>query len=205
MSTAEAAVTRLGSKPRSAPIDASLDPLSAEDLAMVTHLLGRRPKTAFDVVVRRPDGVPIVTRNAPFERDGTPMPTRYWLLPSARANDAIGRLEAGGGVRAVEAEVDPEAIANAHKSYAHERSACIPNDWEGPRPSGGVGGTRTGTKCLHAHYAYFLAGGPDPVGRWVWDRLAPHQRDEQCDELRDAPVASTVEPGPSTTEEQDTQ
>jgi hypothetical protein len=28
-----------------------------------------------------------------------------------------------------------------------------------------------GVKCLHAHYAHFLAGGDDPVGRWVHDRL----------------------------------
>jgi len=26
-------------------------------------------------------------------------------------------------------------------------------------------------KCLHAHYAWFLAGGDDPVGRWVDQRL----------------------------------
>jgi uncharacterized protein len=161
-----------------APVDPSIGPVSAGDLATVTQLLGRTPKTAFDVVVRRRDGVPVVTRNAPFEHDGTPMPTRYWLLPSARANDAIGRLEAGGGVRAVEAEVSATEIAAAHESYARERSSSIPSDWVGPRPSGGVGGTRVGTKCLHAHYAYFLAGGPDPVGRWVWDHLAPHQRDE---------------------------
>jgi hypothetical protein len=25
--------------------------------------------------------------------------------------------------------------------------------------------------CLHAHYAFFLAGGDDPVGRWVAQRL----------------------------------
>ncbi|HBA94425.1 MAG TPA: hypothetical protein DCZ35_01130, partial [Acidimicrobiaceae bacterium] len=28
-----------------------------------------------------------------------------------------------------------------------------------------------GVKCLHAHYAWFLAGGDDPVGRWVHARL----------------------------------
>jgi hypothetical protein len=39
-----------------------------------------------------------------------------------------------------------------------------------------VGGTRTGIKCLHAHYAWFLAGGDDPVGAWVAQRL-----DEQVD------------------------
>ena len=27
-------------------------------------------------------------------------------------------------------------------------------------------------KCLHAHYAWYLAGGDDPVGRWVAARLA---------------------------------
>ncbi len=161
-----------------APTDPTLGPLDDADLVIVTDLLGRVPKTAFDIAVRRSDGVPIVTRNAPFERDGTPMPTRYWLLPSARANDAIGRIEAGGGVRAVEADLSPAEIELVHASYARERSASIPHDWDGPRPTGGVGGTRTGTKCLHAHYAYFLAGGPDPVGRWVWDKLAPEERDE---------------------------
>jgi hypothetical protein len=35
-----------------------------------------------------------------------------------------------------------------------------------------VGGTRRGVKCLHAHYAYSLAGGDDPVGRWVERALA---------------------------------
>ena len=43
----------------------------------------------------------------------------------------------------------------------------IPPDHVGPRPHGGVGGTRTGLKCLHAHYAWYLAGGDDPVGAWV--------------------------------------
>jgi hypothetical protein len=27
-------------------------------------------------------------------------------------------------------------------------------------------------KCLHAHYAWYLAGGDDPVGAWVEQRLA---------------------------------
>ncbi len=32
-------------------------------------------------------------------------------------------------------------------------------------------GTRQGVKCLHAHYAWYLAGGADPVGRWVDERI----------------------------------
>jgi hypothetical protein len=62
-------------------------------------------------------------------------------------------------------------IADAHARYAAERDGAIPSGHTGPRPSGGVGGTREGVKCLHAHYAWFLAGGDDPVGRWVAEHL----------------------------------
>ncbi|HVM39215.1 MAG TPA: DUF501 domain-containing protein, partial [Acidimicrobiia bacterium] len=63
------------------------------------------------------------------------------------------------------------ALAVAHARYAAERDAALPERHTGPRPSGGVGGTRTGVKCLHAHLAYHLAGGDDPVGRWVAERV----------------------------------
>lgn len=99
------------------------------------------------------------------------MPTRYWLCgPAARA--VVSRLEAAGGVREAEAAVGSVELAAAHRAYAAERDAELPADHTGPRPSGGVGGTRTGVKCLHAHYAWHLAGGDDPVGRWVAGRLA---------------------------------
>ena len=141
-----------------------------DDVALLTERLGRAPEGDFDVVVRSADGAPVVIRNAPFLRDGTPMPTRYWLAdPALRA--AVSRLESGGGVRGAEAAVDPEELAAAHAAYAAERDAAIDPAHTGPRPSGGVGGTRRGVKCLHAHYAYFLAGGDDPVGRWVEEQL----------------------------------
>jgi uncharacterized protein len=74
-------------------------------------------------------------------------------------------------VRAAEAAVAPEALRTAHACYARERDAALAPDHAGPRPSGGVGGTARGVKCLHAHYAYYLAGGDDPVGRWVEENL----------------------------------
>jgi hypothetical protein len=98
------------------------------------------------------------------------MPTRYWLV-DAHLTVAVSRIESHGGVRAAEAAVDRRELDAAHATYAREREGAIPAGHAGPRPSGGVGGTRTGVKCLHAHYAYFLAGGDDPVGRWVQDRL----------------------------------
>ena len=144
--------------------------LARSDLARVRELLGREPQGRFDVVVRDAAGDPIVLRNAPLLDDGTPMPTRYWLIGRALVS-AVGRLEAAGGVRQAEAEVPAEEIAAAHVRYAAERDAQLPPGYDGPRPSGGVGGTRLGVKCLHAHYGYFLAGGDDPVGRWVHERI----------------------------------
>jgi uncharacterized protein len=145
-------------------------PASAADVARVTQLLGREPRAQFDVVVRAADGTPVVIRNAPLLDDGTPMPTRYWLVEPEVVR-AVSRLEADGGVRASGAEVDPDTLAAAHEAYARERAAALPEAWDGPLPFGGVGGTRRGVKCLHAHYAWFLAGGDDPVGRWVEARL----------------------------------
>lgn len=135
-------------------------------------LLRRQPLGPFRVARRRPDGAPVVIENAPFLFDGTPMPTRYWLVdPTLR--EAVSRLEAAGGVRQAAAAVDPAALADAHARYAAERDAAIEPDQPGPRPSGGVGGTRIGVKCLHAHIAWWLVGRNDPVGDWVAERISP--------------------------------
>ena len=139
----------------------------------VADLLGREPQGAYEVVVVDDDGSPVVIRNAPLLDDGTPMPTRYWLV-GARLRTLVGRLEADGGVRRA------------------ERDAALPAGHEGPRPYGGVGGTRQGLKCLHAHYAWHLAGGDDPVGRWVADHLdeAPPADEPDADGAR-----ASEEPG----------
>lgn len=145
---------------------------SGGDCEQVARLLGRRPSGDFDVVVRDASGRPAVIRNAPLLADGRPMPTRYWLVDE-RLRRSVGRLESGGGVRDAEAAVDATELAAAHARYGAERDAALPSDYDGPRPSHGVGGTRRGVKCLHAHYAWYLAGGDDPVGRWVAERLGP--------------------------------
>ena len=141
------------------------------DRERVAELLGRRPQGHFEVVVRHCDGSPRVIRNAPILDDGRPMPTLYWLV-SAHDRLVVSRLESSGGVGTAEAAVDPDELEVAHRAYEAERNRLIPDDHRGHRPSAGVGGTRVGVKCLHAHYAYFLAGGNDPVGDWVAASLA---------------------------------
>ncbi len=136
------------------------------DRAAVEALLGRPVQGDFEVAVRHDDGSPLVIRNAPLLRDGTPMPTRFWLVGEPERT-WVARLESAGGVDRAEAEVDADSLADAHARYAAERDAALPVGHAGPRPSGGVGGTRVGVKCLHAHFAWHLAGGDDPVGSWV--------------------------------------
>ena len=142
------------------------------DIEAVTELLGRRPQGRFTVAVRGDDGGPVVLRNHPVLDDGRPMPTLYWLC-GARESMLVGRLESMKGVRRAEEELGLEVIAAAHDRYREERDAELQQAGVQPehRPTGGVGGTRVGVKCLHAHYGWWLAGGDDPVGQWVADHL----------------------------------
>ena len=140
------------------------------DHSRVEQLIGRPPQSAFDVVVRDGSGDPVVLRNAPFLDDGTPMPTRYYLVGPDLVR-AVSRIEAAGGVRSAEREINDTEITMTHRAYGAERDAAIPTNHDGPRPSGGVGGTRRGVKCLHAHGAHLLAGGDDAVGRWTLAHL----------------------------------
>ena len=148
------------------------DEPTAADIVAVTDLLGREPKGRFTIVVRHVhDGSPVVIRNHPLLSDGRPMPTRYWLLGEPERT-MVSRIESRGGVHRVEGEVGLDTIAEAHDRYAADRDADLPEGWTGPRPTAGVGGTRKGVKCLHAHYGWWLAGGEDPVGAWVAQHLA---------------------------------
>src|SRR5690606_13749868 len=46
----------------------------------------------------------------------------------------------------------------------------------------GPGGTASGVKCLHAHYAAWVARGDNPVGAWVAERLAEAGVRQGCDD-----------------------
>src|SRR5207249_2095498 len=102
---------------------------------------------------------------------GNPFPTLYWLTCPETVK-AVARIESDGWIKRLDAqaEVDPDlrtGLRRAHEDYARERGRLLP----GAERWGGVGGAARGIKCLHAHYAYHLAGGNDPVGRWVGKRL----------------------------------
>ena len=151
------------------------------DVEAVRRQLGRDPTTEFVVVARcsADGGHPLVIRNHPIDGNGRPFPTLYWLTCPA-AVKAVARLESEGWIKRLSdlARSDPDfrrSIADAHTAYAAERAGTIreAGSW------GGVGGTRGEIKCLHAHYAYHLAGGLDPVGVWIAERVEPTHPDRE--------------------------
>lgn len=171
--------------------------MSAADREAIAALLGRPPQGDFTVVVRHRDGSPVVIENAPLFDDGTPMPTRYWLVGEPERT-WIGRLESSGGVDRAEAAVDADKLARAHERYAFERNARIDPLHTGLRPTGGVGGTRTGVKCLHAHFAWWLVGGEDPVGAWIAAQFRAEGLFADVDGPR-APVVAAIDCGTNST------
>jgi hypothetical protein len=123
------------------------------DEELVARQIGRVPRAFARVAVRCPFGRPAVTEQTPFDEDGRPFPTQYYVTcPYLVA--AISRLEAAGGVErwsraAVE---DPTLAVSLAAAQAEQRELR-------PEIDAGIGGsTRTGSlKCLHAHAAFALA------------------------------------------------
>jgi uncharacterized protein len=123
------------------------------DEELVARQIGRRPRAFARVVVRCPFGRPAVTEQTPFDEDGRPFPTQYYVTcPYLVA--AISRLEAAGGVERWSRAADEDATLAASLSAAQAEQRELR-----PEIDAGIGGsTRTGSlKCLHAHAAFALA------------------------------------------------
>jgi exopolyphosphatase/guanosine-5'-triphosphate,3'-diphosphate pyrophosphatase len=147
--------------------------LRTSDLDIVRDQLGREPTTPFDVIVRCAVGHPLVIRNDPRGAAGEPFPTTYWLT-CPEAIKAVSRLESAGWVARLNERFDTDAtfradVERAHAEAAEDRARLLP----AARGWGGVGGTRRGLKCLHAHYANHLSGGDDVVGARVAGQIEP--------------------------------
>ena len=158
-----------------------------------------RPLRAASKVLRRCNlDLPIVAEVPPILDTGEPFPTRYWLT-CPLAHRRIARIEGEGGVRAAQAKVtaDPglrEALEATHARYARDRDALLPAgtalsgertagtalSGERYRPSGGVGGSSGGVKCLHAHYADFAAGNDNAIGRDLHGVIGEPRCDVPC-------------------------
>jgi hypothetical protein len=147
------------------------------DLAeLVERQLGRPPRALRRVAVTCPFGAPAVLEQAPFDAEGRPFPTQFWL--SCRHLCAtLARIEAEGGVErwTRAAATDPALGASLARAHAEQRALR-------PELEGGIGGaTRAGSlKCLHAHAAFALARPGYELGDRILAEAAPLWPGERC-------------------------
>jgi hypothetical protein len=154
----------------------------ADDRAIVERQLGRPPRAFRRVAVRCPFGAPAVTEQAPYDPEGEPFPTTFYVT-CRHLVASISRLEAAGGVErwSREAELDP-ALAES-RARADEEQRRLRRELAGGRTGRdrgaslelGIGGSgRTGSlKCLHAHAAFALARPGYELGERIVAELGP--------------------------------
>jgi|SRR5215217_5145681 len=161
----------------------------ADDRATVAAQLGREPRAFRRVVVRCPFGRPAVTEQSPYDDDGEPFPTTYYLTcPHLVAS--VARLEAAGGVERWGRNVanDPDLAADLERATERQRAVrlALAGATRG-RDGGaslelGIGGSRNPArlKCLHAHAAFALADPDYDLGNRVLAELEPLWPDNCC-------------------------
>ncbi len=147
-----------------------------EDLEVLERQLGRPPRAFRRVAVRCPFGAPAVVEQEPFDANGEPFPTQFWL--SCRQLAArIAQLEAAGGVErwTRASRCDSELEASLERAHAEQRQLR-------PELPGGIGGaTRSGSlKCLHAHAAFALARPGYELGERILAEAGPLWPQQGC-------------------------
>jgi uncharacterized protein len=160
-----------------------------DDAAVVERQLGRRPRAFRRVVVRCPFGRPAVTEQEPYDREGEPFPTTYYLTcPQLVA--AIARVEAAGGVERWSRGVqeDPELAGSLARATEDQRAvrtelaAGRTGRDDGASLGLGIGGSGSPAhlKCLHAHAAFALARPGYVLGERVLAEVDPLWPPDEC-------------------------
>jgi hypothetical protein len=162
------------------------------DRALVARQLGREPRAFRRVVVRCPFGRPAVTEQQPYDREGEPFPTTYYVT-CRQLVAAISRLEAAGGVERWTRAAEEDTELAASRAQADEEQRAIRRELaagatgrdRGASLDLGVGGaSRTGSlKCLHAHAAYALARPGYALGERIVEELDPLWPTDCCTPL----------------------
>ena len=163
--------------------------MAAADRELVARQLGREPRAFRRVAVRCPFGAPAVTEQEPYDPDGEPFPTSYYLTCRYLVA-AVSRLEAAGGVErwTAAAEDDPELAASLARADEEQRrlrrelAAGATGRDGGASLRLGVGGAGRGgsLKCLHAHAAFALARPGYELGERIVAELVPLWPERCC-------------------------
>jgi hypothetical protein len=166
---------------------------AAGDRAVVAHQIGREPRAFRRVVVRCPFGRPAVTEQSPYDPQGEPFPTTYYVT-CRHLVQQISRLEAGGGVERWTREAEEHVELQKSRERADEEQRALRRELaggqtgrdEGASLALGVGGAgRTGSlKCLHAHAAFALARPGYELGNRIVAEIEPLWPDRCCSDPR---------------------
>src|SRR5438067_4964699 len=157
--------------------------------ATVAVQLGRDPRGEVAVIARCPFGLPLVIRTSPRLDDGTPFPTLYYLTCPVAVRE-IGRLEAAGTMRELEARRSSDEHLRAAYERAHRRCIAQGDAIEELQEPACAGGIPSRVKCLHALYAHERADA-NPIGAIVRDRIEPLDCPGPCVQESDGAVSAT--------------
>jgi len=158
-----------------------------KDREVVARQLGREPRAFRRVAARCPWGLPAVTEQAPFDLDGRPFPTTYYLT-CRHLVARVSRVEAAGGVeRWSEAAAHDLVLRDSLESATelqrrirreHAGEVAMPPDMV----ELGIAGSRTpgSLKCLHAHVAFALAQPGYLLGERILDEIEPRWPSRAC-------------------------
>ncbi len=163
-----------------------------DDPAIVARQLGRSPRAFRRVVVRCPYGLPAVTEQEPYDGNGDPFPTTYYLTcPHLVA--AVSRLEAAGGVEQWSTLAVEDAALASSLEEATDEQRRVRRELAGSgrgRDDGasldlGIAGSHSlrHLKCLHAHVAFALARPGYRLGERILGEIeSPWPAAECCSE-----------------------
>jgi len=160
-----------------------------DDLALVESQLGREPRAFRRVAARCPYGSPAVTEQDPYDADGDPFPTSYYLTcPHLVA--AISRLEAEGGVERWGRRVQQDASLAASLARATREQQGLRRELARDRVGKdggsslalGIAGAHDpeNLKCLHAHAAFALARPGYELGEAILGEVDAPWPPERC-------------------------
>lgn len=160
-----------------------------DDRELVARQLGRAPRAFRRVVARCPFGLPAVTEQEPYDANGKPFPTTYYLT-CRHLVSAVSRLEAAGGVERWSEAASVDAALAASLGRATDDQRAVRRDLAGGRTgldAGssldlGIGGSANPSqlKCLHAHVAFALARPGYLLGEAIVAELEPLWPEQCC-------------------------
>ena len=153
-----------------------------DDVEAVARQLGRSPRALHGIAARCPFGLPAVTEQAPYDDEGRPFPTTYYLTcPHVVAS--VARLEATGGVERWSEAAQADTALRASLARATDEQRAVRRRLaagrtgrdEGASLALGIGGAASPErlKCLHAHAAFALARPGYELGERILADLDP--------------------------------